>query len=475
MTGKVITFYSYKGGVGRSFALANIAVVLAEWGYNVLAVDWDIEAPGLTHYFKLLDKKPRYGVVEFLTDVRASRSRDWHAYITRVQLGGAKGSLHLMPAVAGKGDYARAVQELDWDSLYSDHGLGAKLEALRRHWTEKFDFVLVDSRTGITDFSGLTTAQLPDILAFMFTANEQSLLGCVDVARRAMAAQRQMPLDRAPIVPLPIPARFEQREEYERAKQWRLRFKKELRPFFDTWAPVGSDILKLIDLLTIPYVPRWTFGEELAVLEERAGPSGVRSPSHLASYACETLAALISNEFSKIQLLTSSRDEYVHNARARAPTGGNEAVQPINIYFSVSADPRAQMVREQVLSSVSFELGVPVVTLGATAAESGAISLRKVSRPEIEQANAYVIVIDEGFGRSSWLQEEVEEIVRQSLRSDYPRAIIPVVLPKAEQSFARSKLGSFNAIYLKHSNPERWRFEPLFERLRLQTALASSS
>ncbi|MEA3065709.1 MAG: hypothetical protein QOJ27_2161, partial [Sphingomonadales bacterium] len=436
-------------------------------------VDWDIEAPGLDHYFRDLEKKPRYGVVEFLTDVRKSRSRDWHAYTTRVRLPSAKGSLHVMPAVAGKGDYARAVQDLDWDALYRDKSLGAKLEALRGHWTEKFDFILVDSRTGITDFSGLTTAQLPDILAFMFTANEQSLMGCADVARRAMAAQRQMPLDRAPIVPLPIPARFEQREEYERAKQWRIRFKKELRPFFDTWVPIGSDMLKLIDLLTIPYVPRWTFGEELAVLEEKAGPSGVRSPSHLASYACETLAALISNEFSKIELLTSSRDEYVHNARARAPTGAMETIQPINIYFSVSTDPRAQMVRQQVLSSVSFELGVPVVPLGAAQVEPGSISLRKVSRPEIERANAYVIVVDESFGRTSWLQEEVEEIVRQSLRSEYPRAIIPVVLPKAEQAFTRSKLGSFNAIYLKHSNPERWRLDSLFERLRLQSTLAS--
>jgi MinD-like ATPase involved in chromosome partitioning or flagellar assembly len=48
----IVTFYSYKGGVGRSFCLANIGTLLANWGYQVLCVDWDLEAPGLHHYFQ---------------------------------------------------------------------------------------------------------------------------------------------------------------------------------------------------------------------------------------------------------------------------------------------------------------------------------------------------------------------------------------------------------------------------------------
>src|SRR6185295_7403991 len=49
--GVVYTFYSYKGGVGRSMALANVAALLAKWGRRVLVVDWDLEAPGLERYF----------------------------------------------------------------------------------------------------------------------------------------------------------------------------------------------------------------------------------------------------------------------------------------------------------------------------------------------------------------------------------------------------------------------------------------
>src|SRR5271166_3529084 len=57
--GRVITFYSYKGGTGRSMALTNVAWMLALNGERVLAIDWDLEAPGLHRYFRpfLKDKE----------------------------------------------------------------------------------------------------------------------------------------------------------------------------------------------------------------------------------------------------------------------------------------------------------------------------------------------------------------------------------------------------------------------------------
>ena len=50
--GTIVTFYSYKGGVGRTFVLANIGALLSQWGYKILCVDWDLEAPGLHLFFK---------------------------------------------------------------------------------------------------------------------------------------------------------------------------------------------------------------------------------------------------------------------------------------------------------------------------------------------------------------------------------------------------------------------------------------
>ena len=43
----ITTFYSFKGGVGRTMALVNVAVELVRQGRRVLAVDFDLEAPGL--------------------------------------------------------------------------------------------------------------------------------------------------------------------------------------------------------------------------------------------------------------------------------------------------------------------------------------------------------------------------------------------------------------------------------------------
>jgi MinD-like ATPase involved in chromosome partitioning or flagellar assembly len=62
--GRIITFYSYKGGTGRTMALANAAWVLASNGKRVLMIDWDLEAPGLHRYFH-----------PFLTDKRLATTR----------------------------------------------------------------------------------------------------------------------------------------------------------------------------------------------------------------------------------------------------------------------------------------------------------------------------------------------------------------------------------------------------------------
>ena len=46
----IATFYSYRGGVGRSMAMANVGELLADMGYRVILCDWDLEAPGLERY-----------------------------------------------------------------------------------------------------------------------------------------------------------------------------------------------------------------------------------------------------------------------------------------------------------------------------------------------------------------------------------------------------------------------------------------
>lgn len=71
---RFIAFYSYKGGVGRSLALANLACLLARQGRKVLILDLDLEAPGQhqTSLFRggYLPGTPIRGVLDLLTDYR---------------------------------------------------------------------------------------------------------------------------------------------------------------------------------------------------------------------------------------------------------------------------------------------------------------------------------------------------------------------------------------------------------------------
>src|SRR5687767_12082603 len=64
---RTITFYSYKGGVGRSLALANIATRLTEFNKKVCLIDFDLEAPGLQFKFQSLESiEITNGIVDYV-------------------------------------------------------------------------------------------------------------------------------------------------------------------------------------------------------------------------------------------------------------------------------------------------------------------------------------------------------------------------------------------------------------------------
>jgi MinD-like ATPase involved in chromosome partitioning or flagellar assembly len=306
MTGTVVTFYSYKGGVGRSSTLANVAVLLARWGHRVLAIDWDLEAPGLHYYFKdAMPQAPAGGVVDLAHDfLTKAQPRSYE-----LQLGVEEGTLALLAAGRLDADYPARVQSIDWADLY-DRGFATYLEDRRAEWTEAYDFVLIDSRTGISDTAGICTAHLPDRLVVVFTANDQNLQDVVDIAERADRARDGMPFDRPKHMVLPVLSRLDSRVEYERAEAWQRRCAEVVAPLFSDWlaATVPGEVM--MRHLTMPYVSYWSFGEQLPVLDE-PNPSADQ-----LSYALETVAAVIAQHFDRTDLLADNRDAYVAEARA---------------------------------------------------------------------------------------------------------------------------------------------------------------
>ncbi len=92
------TFYSYKGGVGRSLALANVAWLLANHPTEpakVLAIDFDLNAPGLHKVFGMEESGQSLGIVDFVqTFVSEAIIDDVSAYIHRTQFPG----IDILPA-----------------------------------------------------------------------------------------------------------------------------------------------------------------------------------------------------------------------------------------------------------------------------------------------------------------------------------------------------------------------------------------
>src|SRR6478752_4132533 len=120
-SGRVVTFYSYKGGVGRTMAVANVAVQLALWGHRVLAVDMDLEAPGLDEFFgKRLAKvpMPRMGLARLFAEFDSKRPvLKWRMALRKVRLS-SQHSVSLLSAGPRDPSYATRVQAIDWDKLY---------------------------------------------------------------------------------------------------------------------------------------------------------------------------------------------------------------------------------------------------------------------------------------------------------------------------------------------------------------------
>jgi MinD-like ATPase involved in chromosome partitioning or flagellar assembly len=181
----VITFYSFKGGVGRTTALVNVAAELVRRGRKVLVVDFDLEAPGLETYKHLRPKEPHPGIVEYVTKFRQTQEvPDLSEYIYEGEpIGERGGRLWVMPAGRRDRAYRNALTDLDWKRLYQDEGGFLLFEDTKKGWEKELkpDYVLIDSRTGDTDVLGICTRQLPDAVMLMFMPNEQNLAGLQNV------------------------------------------------------------------------------------------------------------------------------------------------------------------------------------------------------------------------------------------------------------------------------------------------------
>jgi cellulose biosynthesis protein BcsQ len=193
--GKFVTFYSYKGGVGRTLALANVAWAAALDGKKVVIIDFDLEAPGISSIV------PFQNVMkQFRNDLAASEKdgglfelilfyKKFHTvpsiptYFSCPPIKDKRfqgnGCIFIIPAGKEDDTFRKKLQSFHWQEFYQGNGkeFFLRFRDTILYQFDQPDLVLIDSRTGLTDIGGICTVLLPDTLVVMTGLNNQNLSG----------------------------------------------------------------------------------------------------------------------------------------------------------------------------------------------------------------------------------------------------------------------------------------------------------
>lgn len=219
-------FCSFKGGVGRSMALSNVAYEMVKAGRRVLIMDFDLEAPGQHHsdLFNWAGEglegrwRPERGLIDLIGSYRryqqpepaatvptdsdtageiegapfewklAShiyRSLPLEAFFNRDEvryglLGGqsSAGELWLLPAGAAESsDYPHQLAGLNWKEFYQANGRAFLRELKGEIGKLGFDEVLIDSRTGLSDVFYISALELAETVVLISGFNRQNIAG----------------------------------------------------------------------------------------------------------------------------------------------------------------------------------------------------------------------------------------------------------------------------------------------------------
>lgn len=189
----VFTFYSYKGGVGRSTALASCAAYLAcHFSRRVVILDCDFEAPGFTNFFMEEPTSPinKEGLVEYFIDETNNDNTNLSRYYWQVskQFSGS-GEIYVFPAGnlddsevfdgvfnTHRSHYLNGLTRID---MFSPDVLANQFAMLFSQIKQEInpDLVLIDTRTGFSDIFGLSAFRLSDVVVGFFGNNVQSQPG----------------------------------------------------------------------------------------------------------------------------------------------------------------------------------------------------------------------------------------------------------------------------------------------------------
>jgi hypothetical protein len=169
-----VVFFSIKGGVGRSTAIAANAWSLAQNGKRVLVLDLDLESPGLSTSLLPVDRRPKFGITDWLVeDLVDNGDEVFESMVASSDLS-HDGDIFVVPAHgAESGEYVAKLGRA-WMPKVAVNGdreswsqrLGRLINLLEERWSP--DVILVDSRAGIDEVASACVTDLGANLVLLF-------------------------------------------------------------------------------------------------------------------------------------------------------------------------------------------------------------------------------------------------------------------------------------------------------------------
>lgn len=288
--GLIVTFYSYKGGTGRSLCLANVAARLAhKHDKKVIAIDFDLDAPGLHEYFQISKNTARqkHGLLDYLNDYLDNYATGedepnppLDKYLTKPGKALADqiewGDVKVMTAGKQRKDFRRRVGDLDWYAIY-DHFNGEEaLAEFRRQLKEAADLILIDARSGVTDMSSIPLLALADRLFVLFGANRQDMDGTRAILKVVADSRKKKatPIQEGGV--LLVPSRIPVQGASRAYSKWNYGGGKQLlEEALSENNAVKADYGKGISTWMLGYNPAYAFGEYDIRLTSRGTEDGM--------------------------------------------------------------------------------------------------------------------------------------------------------------------------------------------------------
>jgi NUBPL iron-transfer P-loop NTPase len=184
-TPPILSFYSFKGGVGRSTALAAFAIQLARAGKRVCIIDLDLEAPGIGTMLRPASGAAQYGVVDYLLEAALGRGQpdigDYFHLCDEPRIVGSGPPIAVVPAGRLDDDYLEKLARIDYQGILAPsqiHTGGVLASLLRALKTERqVEYVILDSRSGLHDIGGLALNGIAHLDVVFGFDSEQSWQG----------------------------------------------------------------------------------------------------------------------------------------------------------------------------------------------------------------------------------------------------------------------------------------------------------